>query len=476
MKRYLILASIALVSLAAFAKSEKRGVSENSFSTKESLKAVVPGITWFYNWGPSVGYGMDGVDEVEDIEFVPMCWTASYNADAIRQWCKNHPNTKYLLGFNEPNFKDQANLTPQQAADAWPGVQALAKELGLKLVAPALNYSPYPPYTDPLKWMDEFVALVGKDAFDYVAVHNYGGLGVMKTIAGNFHDRYGKDVWVTEFCFWPGEGSTAKVTPQQQILSMVESVEWLETTPWIFRYAWFKAYGKYDAETGPNYGLIKQEGKITDPWGLSEQGYVYLYMSDFDTSKWLKVEDTHPAANYVESNGVQLGSTQDANCGSAIEINKFNGGSWATWQFEIPQSGDYDLALTVSGYGEPKRYDPVLQWVLVDGDTETPLTDAVTPQLPNSDTEYSQLAMRATLPAGNVKLRLKDANPGRPSGIKISAVKVTAAAGVETLLGDSDRLPGGVYNLQGIRVADSLEGATLPAGIYIHNGKKIILH
>jgi len=53
----------------------------------------------------------------------------------------------------------------------------LADELGLELVAPALNYSPNPPYTDPLRWMDEFVALVGTDAFDYVAVHNYGGLG-----------------------------------------------------------------------------------------------------------------------------------------------------------------------------------------------------------------------------------------------------------------------------------------------------------
>ncbi|HJV81937.1 glycosyl hydrolase [Noviherbaspirillum sp.] len=26
---------------------------------------------------------------------------------------------KYLLGFNEPNFKAQANKTPSQAASAW---------------------------------------------------------------------------------------------------------------------------------------------------------------------------------------------------------------------------------------------------------------------------------------------------------------------------------------------------------------------
>lgn len=32
----------------------------------------------------------------------------------------------YLLTFNEPNFSDQSNMSPQQAADAWPQVEAVA--------------------------------------------------------------------------------------------------------------------------------------------------------------------------------------------------------------------------------------------------------------------------------------------------------------------------------------------------------------
>ena len=74
---------------------------------------------------------------------------ANYDADAIRDYVKSHPSCRYLLGFNEPNFTKQANMTPQKAAEEWTAVKALADELGLEIVAPAMNYSPNAPYQDP---------------------------------------------------------------------------------------------------------------------------------------------------------------------------------------------------------------------------------------------------------------------------------------------------------------------------------------
>ena len=38
---------------------------------------------------------------------------------------------------------------------------------------------------------------------------------------------------------------------------------------------------------------------------------------------------------------------------------------------------------------------------------------------------------------------------------------------------NQDAYPRGVYNLQGMKVSDRLEG--LPKGIYIYNGKKIAI-
>ncbi|CAN0554626.1 unnamed protein product, partial [Ectocarpus sp. 8 AP-2014] len=46
----------------------------------------------------------------------------------------------YLLGFNEPNYGEQANLTPQEAADLWPQVRQQADDLGMELVSPAVNF------------------------------------------------------------------------------------------------------------------------------------------------------------------------------------------------------------------------------------------------------------------------------------------------------------------------------------------------
>ena len=473
--RYLILGFTAILAVTGFAKSNKRGVSENQFSMGSMLEALEPGVTWYYNWGNTPGKGYENqVYDFEGIEFVPMCWNANYNADAIREYCKTHPQTKYLLGFNEPNFTAQANMTPQKAAEEWPKVKALADELGLKLVAPALNYSPNPPYTDPLKWMDEFVALVGLDAFDYTAVHNYGGLGVMKTIAGNFHDRYGKDVWVTEFCYWPNEGNgNDYVSPETQISSMAETVQWLESTPWIFRYAWFKAIGN-SSGSGPNYGLLVHEGSGTDPWTLSEQGKVYVGLGEFDPDLWHPVGETIDAVEFVSSNLAGIGSSNDSQVKSGIEISRFNAGASVTWQFDVPKADDYNVTLGITGFGEPSSFDPQIQWVIVDGDKETKVSEVLKPSLPNNNTQYQPLTAKVTLPAGHVQLRLKDNAVYQPSGIRISTIRVDDEAGVGDIMLDAENNETAVYNLQGIKVGRASDLYNLPGGIYIIGGRKVI--
>jgi len=480
MKKYIaILAAAAVLgSGAADAKSFKRGVSEDTFSLGVELSALQPGVSWYYNWGntPSKGYESQVVN-FEGYEFIPMCWNGSYNADNIREYCKAHPQTKYLLGFNEPNFLKQANMTPQAAAERWPAVVALARELGLKIVAPALNYSPNEPYQSPTKWMDEFVELVGKDAFDYVAIHGYGGFGVIKQLATDFHDRYGKDVWVTEFCYWPGE--SGYVRPEAQISSMIETVTWLERTPWIYRYAWFKAKGAYQSTTQANFGLIVP----TTGYGereLSPQGNVYVYMSEFDTEKWYAVGEVVNAVDYINAEKVQLYPGSGPACTKPIEISQFSSGALADYQFDVPEDGEYTLVLTVTGEGEPTRFDPTLQIQLVDGDKATPLTENVQFTLPGNNTDYIEREFAVTLSAGHRTLRVADAAPYTPSGIRISTLKLrSGGSGVDDIAIDNADACVNVYTLQGILVRGNISAAEatvgLPAGIYIVGGNKVIV-
>ncbi len=468
-------ALVAMVALAGAAKSPKRGVSENEFQFKAQYAAIKPGVSWFYSWGPSVGRYLANE---EGMEFVPMCWNGAYDAAEIRSYVTAHPEVRYLLGFNEPNFSNQANMTPAEAAAKWPGVQALAAELGLELVAPALNYSPNPPYQDPVKWMDEFVALVGPDAFDYTAVHSYGGVEVMKTLAETFHDKYGKPVWVTEFCYWPEEGNpNSTVRPEAQISVMMQSVEWLEKTPWIYRYAWFKAIGNSSADKGPNFGLLIS-GHGEDPRELSEQGLVYENLWNFDTEHWNATGEWVPAANYISQYGCLLGSKGGTCEGNSlpIEVTRFNGGSWLDYQFEVASAGDYVLTLRVSGQGEPTRFDPCVEIRSVDAaGEEVTLTEARTFTLSGDDSKYSDVNFFMHLDAGHTTLRVADANSARPSGLRIAAVRLGDASGVALTAADAAAVD--VYGVDGVclkrGVSRSEAAAGLARGVYVIGWEKV---
>ena len=90
------------------------------------------------------------------IEFVPMVWGSSTVNSTIPA------GSKYLLGFNEPNFKAQSNLTPQAAATAWPALQTNARNAGVPIVSgPALNFCGPAANcngTDPYVYLKDFLA------------------------------------------------------------------------------------------------------------------------------------------------------------------------------------------------------------------------------------------------------------------------------------------------------------------------------
>ena len=97
-------------------KSAKRGVAFNFVYTSD-LPLLSPYIAWNYNWGNTTNDNAALWFDANEIDFCPMCWNGNYSADNIRAYVAAHPNTKYLLAFNEPNLTDQANMTPAQAAE-----------------------------------------------------------------------------------------------------------------------------------------------------------------------------------------------------------------------------------------------------------------------------------------------------------------------------------------------------------------------
>ena len=94
-------------------RSPKRGVAiENYRLTAETLNGLAKVVTWGKTWdyqardGPS-----QAVWDMAGVEFVPMVW----GNDTIPIVKENGlaPGREALLGFNEPNFPTQSNLSPQ---------------------------------------------------------------------------------------------------------------------------------------------------------------------------------------------------------------------------------------------------------------------------------------------------------------------------------------------------------------------------
>lgn len=463
---YAMLAAFAVTAFNADAKSFKRGVSENAFTLTEEMDVLVPGCSWLYNWANTPTSNADYMSD-DTWEFIPMCWNANYNSDNIRNYCKAHPETKYLLGFNEPNFVAQANMTPESAAAAWPQVKALADELGLELVGPAVNYSPDGPENDPYTWYAKFVELVGLDAFDYIAIHNYsGGSGGMKDMIDRFYSLYGKKIWVTEFCSWSGDNITAEA----QIASMIEQLEYLEKEDKVFRYSWFKAKGSIT--NSPCYGLIVPQNGFGERT-LSEAGKVYVYMTEFDESVYHSVDEVVPASEYISSKSLMLGSNGDSLNPGELEITQLSSGAYADYQFDIPSAGEYTLTLRVSGQGEPTRFDPSIAIYSVDenGEQLATLAEATQFALSGDNAVFENVAFKLQLQAGKQGIRIADANPYMPSGIHISSLSFKEDfGGVDSVVANSDEftcaVEGGMLHIYGAAVA-------LRGEVYDLNGRLV---
>ncbi len=494
--KVLSISALALA-IAAGAQAEpsfKRGLAEGGFSTTDELDQLTPGVSWYYNWSQKPTQGTSGqVAAYQDIEFLPMAWNANWSEESVRATVQEHPSTKYMLGFNEPNFTDQAHMTPAEAAAEWPRVQAICRELGLAVVSPAVNNSAWAEWSDPVKWMREFINLVGIDAVDYIAFHAYGGMGNITDTATRLWEEFHKPLWLTEFCQWPGGAGSVYVAPETQLNAMVNMVRWCEKTDYIYRYSWFQAFEKSHSNASshrcPNYFLFDrttykdENNKTKVRWDLNERGLVYTYMSDYNPDVWMQADGTlYNAVDAIDHANISMGKSACAEISKPIEITNLINTSTVKYQFDVPETGDYHLGLLVSGIGEPTRFDPAmsLHTVNADGSLGTELCPSTTFTLPNDNEVYKMIYLPCRLNAGRQTLCIK--GEGNPSGIRIAGVKLDDATGIDGVVADSDtrpEAPVNVYTVTGqlVRANVAADSATdgLPAGIYVAGNKKVVV-
>jgi len=325
-------------------KSFKRGLAYN-IPYAEDLPTLSKGISWFYNWGQTPGMFVANVFDPY-MEFIPMCWNG-VDTVALKTFYSTHPNIKYILGFNEPNFKQQANLTPTQAVAKWPQIERIASLYNLKIVGPALNYAPSSgavlengvTYTDPIKYMDDFIKVCPTCKFDYIGVHNY--MNAELAVEGNIalYKKYNKPIWLTEFCEYDGSQT---LTPDTQKDYMVELLSYMENDTCIYRYSWFIGRnGGGDAAFPYNSLLTNNDRGV-----LTELGDIYIHMSSFDKSYYFNTQSRIEAEKFSNSHSASLRRI-DATSGN-LYLNNFYFKDWATYQIDIPESKEYTITFRIA--------------------------------------------------------------------------------------------------------------------------------
>jgi hypothetical protein len=358
MKRIWLLLVFLILSFGIYSqtKSYKRGVAYGYHSVKD-MQNFSPDISWWYNWAAQPEFAIRNTYQNYEVDFTPMAWN-NVGISGVSSWADKDSLVKYILGFNEPNFKDQANMTPTQAANAWPALQKIAKKHDLKIVGPAVNYCGNcvseggVTYTNPFKYLDDFFVHCDTCQVDFIGLHWYGG---GNSIVNYINDgrKYKKPIWVTEFAAWDNPATTAK----EQIKYLAGTTNFLERDPDIYRYSWFIGRRQTGQTTYPYIDLYGADGMLT------ELGQMYMDIPVYDPNMKFKIPGRIEMEEYYLMSGLFSEPTSDVD--GFLNIGWTDVNDWAEYKISVEKSGTYNLNARVAGTGQG-----AMQF-LIDGQVKT---------------------------------------------------------------------------------------------------------
>jgi hypothetical protein len=233
------------------------------------MTALAPGISWWYNWYCTfdASLGVKTLYHDLGIEFIPMRWGNNVSMATVANGVPSDART--LLGFNEPNFGSQSDLSAQTAANMWGELESFADSRNppLKLVSPAVNFCGGDFYSDgPFDYLEDFFSACAVCRVDYIAFHIYVSCGAGEGGLQNNRAQWlinqvndyknsfsAYPLWLTEFA------CGGNPSPDEQTRFLEDALEFLENEPRIMKYAWFAGR----ANNMVNVDLLGADGQLT---------------------------------------------------------------------------------------------------------------------------------------------------------------------------------------------------------------------
>jgi hypothetical protein len=233
------------------------------------MTALALGISWWYNWYFTFDASLGGSTLYHDlgVEFIPMRWGNNFPMSTVADGVPSDART--ILGFNEPNFGSQSDLSAQTAANMWGELESFADSRNptLKLVSPAVNFCGGDCHSEgPSDYLEDFFSACDGCRVDYIAIHIYVSCGAgedgyqdnrAKWLIDHVNDYKtkfpGYPLWLTEFA------CSGNPSIDEQTMFLQDAVEFLENEPRIMKYAWFAGR----ADNMVNVDLLGANGQLT---------------------------------------------------------------------------------------------------------------------------------------------------------------------------------------------------------------------
>ena len=232
------------------------------------IQAIRP--YWNYSWDTELIE-----QQPTNISFTPMVWGA-WEEDKLQERLNKHivPKIKsgdvhQVLGFNEPDKLDQANMPYTEALTYWPTLEALGVPLCSPSCANSLSDVDYSTQGVRGTWMRDFMKTADTRGYriDYIGVHWYGGPSptAFKQRMIDIYKTYGKrPLLITEFALadWGAKTQDENSVSEEDVLTFMKNVlPWMEQQNWIAGYAWFSF--EIDDPNGSSSALFDGSGNLT---------------------------------------------------------------------------------------------------------------------------------------------------------------------------------------------------------------------
>ncbi|PLB55389.1 hypothetical protein P170DRAFT_470807 [Aspergillus steynii IBT 23096] len=237
--------------------TSKRGAAYNDAATVGSLSSSGT-VGWAYDWNM-----YSNGDLPEGVEFVPMLWGSKMFGEwfvAIETLLASASSASYIMGFNEPDMPEQANMGAGEAAGYYRDY--ITKFSGqAKLVTPAVTNGVGEGLG--LTWMRDFLNQCQDCGISVLAVHWYGESSedFLKYVddAVDLANEFNlESTWVTEFAL--NQDMNAGGASDVSVQFLKDVIPKLDENESVGRYAYFMC----------------KDGFLLSDSGLSISGQAYI--------------------------------------------------------------------------------------------------------------------------------------------------------------------------------------------------------